>query len=54
MINGFIDGERLSYVTPRGRALADECLSQSKKRTSANDVIDRLSKLVQGFEAPSA
>ena len=52
MINGFIDDERLSYVTPRGCALADEFLSQSKKRTSANEVIDRLSKLVQRFEGP--
>ena len=52
MINGFIDGERLPYATPCGCALADEFLSQSKKRKSANEVIDRLSKLVRRFEGP--
>jgi uncharacterized protein YwgA len=50
MIDGFLRGERQSHVTPSGCAVANEFLDQSE--TTANDTIDRLSKLVQGYESP--
>lgn len=50
MIDGFLSGERQSHVTPSGCAVANEFLDQSE--TTANDTIDRLSKLVQGYESP--
>lgn len=49
-IDGFLSGERQSHVTPSGCAVANEFLDQFE--TSANDTIDRLSKLVQGYESP--
>lgn len=50
MIDGFLSGERQAHVTPSGCAIADEFLDQAE--TKANDIIDRLSKLVQGYESP--
>jgi O-acetyl-ADP-ribose deacetylase (regulator of RNase III) len=50
MISGFLSGERQSHVTPSGCAVANEFLGQFE--TTANDTIDRLSKLVQGYESP--
>lgn len=50
MISGFLSGERQSHVTPSGCAVANEFLDQFE--TTANDTIDRLSKLVQGYESP--
>ncbi|MHA7884210.1 type II toxin-antitoxin system antitoxin DNA ADP-ribosyl glycohydrolase DarG [Nitratireductor rhodophyticola] len=50
MIDGFLSGERQSHVTPSGCAVANEFLDQIE--ASANDTIDRLSKLVQGYESP--
>lgn len=50
MIDGFLSGERQSHVTPSGCAVANEFLDQSE--TAADDIIDRLSKLVQGYESP--
>lgn len=50
MISGFLSGDRLSHVTPSGYAIADEFLKDSD-RTGEN-VIERLGKLVQGYESP--
>jgi O-acetyl-ADP-ribose deacetylase (regulator of RNase III)/uncharacterized protein YwgA len=50
MIDGFLSGERQTHVTPSGCAIANEFLDQFE--TSANDTIDRLSKLIQGYESP--
>lgn len=50
MIDGFLSGERQSHVKPSGSAVASEFLDQFE--TSVNDTIDRLSKLVQGYESP--
>ncbi len=50
MIDGFLGGERQSHVTPSGCAIANEFLDQSEIPSS--DTIDRLSKLVQGYESP--
>ncbi len=50
MIDGFRSGERQSHVTPSGCAVANEFLNQAEP--AANDIIDRLSKLVQGYESP--
>lgn len=50
IIDGFVAGDRQSCVTPSGYAAADEFLKDKAK--SNNVVIDRLGKLVQGFESP--
>ncbi|WP_456304780.1 type II toxin-antitoxin system antitoxin DNA ADP-ribosyl glycohydrolase DarG [Acetobacter oeni] len=50
MIDGFLSGERQSHVTPSGCAVANEFLNQAG--TAASDIIDRLNKLVQGYESP--
>ncbi|KAB7614422.1 Appr-1-p processing protein [Amylibacter sp. SFDW26] len=50
MISGFTDGDRLSHVTPSGYAVADEYLTTT--RSSNGEIIDRLDKLIQGYESP--
>ena len=50
MIDGFLRGERQSHVTASGCAVANEFLD--KVETESSDTIDRLSKLVQGYESP--
>lgn len=50
MIEGFLSGERQSHVTPSGCAVANEYLN--KAETASDDIIDRLSKLLQGYESP--
>jgi O-acetyl-ADP-ribose deacetylase (regulator of RNase III) len=50
MISGFLTGDRQAHVTPSGYAVADEYLGKSKD--SGDEIIDRLSKLVQGYESP--
>lgn len=50
MISGFMTGDRQAHVTNSGCAVADEFLDKSD--TAAGDIIDRLSKLVQGYESP--
>jgi O-acetyl-ADP-ribose deacetylase (regulator of RNase III)/uncharacterized protein YwgA len=50
MINGFLTGDRQTHVTNSGCALADDFLDRPD--SGAADIIDRLSKLVQGYESP--
>ncbi len=50
MISGFVTGDRQTHVTNTGCALAEEFLS--KGNDSGEDIIDRLSKLIQGYESP--
>lgn len=50
VISGFHDGERRAHVTRHGCALADEYLRDNPK--NSNEIIDRLSKLIQGYESP--
>jgi O-acetyl-ADP-ribose deacetylase (regulator of RNase III) len=50
MISGFVTGDRRSRVTPSGYAVADEFLKSSDR--SSDDIIQRLDRLVQGFESP--
>jgi O-acetyl-ADP-ribose deacetylase (regulator of RNase III) len=50
MISGFLTGDRQTHVTNSGCAAADEFLSTHSPE--ASKVIDRLSKLVQGYESP--
>jgi len=50
MIDGFLSGERQTHVTASGCAVANEFLNQVEP--VAGDTIDRLSKLVQGYESP--
>ncbi|KZY45096.1 Appr-1-p processing protein [Roseovarius sp. HI0049] len=50
MIDGFLDGDRQSHVTPSGCAVANEFLNNANRQ--ADVTIDRLSKLVQGYESP--
>jgi len=50
MIDGFLDGDRQSHVTPSGCAVANEFLNKTNRQ--ADVTIDRLSKLVQGYESP--
>lgn len=49
MIAGFQTGDRQAHVTPSGYAAADEYLNSSD---AADRIIDRLGKLVQGYESP--
>lgn len=51
LIDGFTSGDRLAHVTPAGYAAADEFLSNSPDPDGPN-IIDRLDKLVQGYESP--
>lgn len=50
MIDGFLSGERQSHVTNSGCAVANEFLDNAESAPS--DTVDRLSKLVQGYESP--
>lgn len=50
MIDGFRNGDRQSHVTPSGCAVANEFLG--KTESASGDTIDRLNKLVQGYESP--
>jgi O-acetyl-ADP-ribose deacetylase (regulator of RNase III)/uncharacterized protein YwgA len=50
MIAGFLNGERQTHVTNSGCAIADDFLNQAGKQS--DDIIDRLSKLIQGYESP--
>ena len=50
MLKGFMTGDRQAHVSNSGCAVADEFLSQSGR--SSEEVIDRLSKLIQGYESP--
>lgn len=51
MINGFLTGERQTHVTNSGCAVADEFLGKSGS-DKPGIIIDRLNKLVQGYESP--
>jgi len=50
MVNGFLTGDRQTHVTNSGCAVADEFLGGSS--STASIIIERLSKLVQGYESP--
>lgn len=50
MIAGFLTGDRQTHVTNSGCAVADEFLSKSDH--GSEETIDRLSKLIQGYESP--
>jgi O-acetyl-ADP-ribose deacetylase (regulator of RNase III)/uncharacterized protein YwgA len=50
MIKGFLTGDRQTHVTNSGCAVAEEFLQ--KRSSNESEVIDRLSKLVQGYESP--
>jgi O-acetyl-ADP-ribose deacetylase (regulator of RNase III) len=50
MISGFMTGERQAHVTNSGCAVADEFLKDSGQESEK--VIDKLSKLIQGYESP--
>lgn len=50
VMSGFHDEERRAHVTRAGCALADEYLRDDPK--NSNEIIDRLSKLIQGYESP--
>jgi uncharacterized protein YwgA len=50
MISGFIEGDRQAHVTNSGCAAADEFLGKFSDNNDA--IIDRLSKLIQGYESP--
>ncbi|MVA72232.1 Appr-1-p processing protein [Agrobacterium vitis] len=50
VIKGFVSGDRQSHVTPGAYAAADEYLKESEN--SGADVIERLGKLIQGYESP--
>lgn len=50
MIAGFLTGDRQTHVTNSGCAIADDFLNQSGKQS--DDVTNRLSKLIQGYESP--
>jgi O-acetyl-ADP-ribose deacetylase (regulator of RNase III) len=50
MISGFLSGDRQAHVTNSGCAIADEFLSESDQ--GSDEIIDRLSKLIQGYESP--
>lgn len=50
MIKGFVSGNREAHVTSSGYALADDFLSNSL--STNENVIDRLDKLIQGYESP--
>lgn len=52
MVEGFTSEERLAKVTAGGYALADDYLIRENKSDQANDVIRRLSHLIEGFEGP--
>lgn len=52
MISGFLTGERQAHVTPSGCALADDFLNVCDNLGEHSVLIDKLSKLIQGYESP--
>jgi O-acetyl-ADP-ribose deacetylase (regulator of RNase III)/uncharacterized protein YwgA len=52
MVQGFSAPERMSHVTQGAYALADEYLGQAGKSQEAQRTIEKLSKLIQGYESP--
>ncbi len=50
MIRGFLTGDRQAHVTPSGCAAADDFLAHAID--DGTEIIDRLSKLIQGYESP--
>lgn len=50
MISGFLTGDRQAHVTPSGCAAADEYLAL--RADDGSEIINRLSKLIQGYENP--
>jgi len=50
MISGFMTGERQAHVTNSGCAVADEFLGGCDR--DSDGVVDKLSKLIQGYESP--
>jgi O-acetyl-ADP-ribose deacetylase (regulator of RNase III)/uncharacterized protein YwgA len=50
MISGFMTGERQAHVTNSGCAAADEFLSRCDQ--DSDEIVDKLSKLIQGYESP--
>lgn len=50
MISGFLGGDRQTHVTNSGCAVAEEFLDSSGQQN--NEIIKRVSKLVQGYESP--
>ena len=50
VMSGFHAGERRAHVTRAGCAIADEYLRDNPK--NSNELISKLSKLVQGYESP--
>ena len=50
MISGFMTGDRQAHVTNSGCAVADDFLNEADE--DSDEVIDRLSKLIQGYESP--
>ena len=50
MIKGFLTDDRQAHVTNSGCAVANEYLDNTS--SEAGKVVDRLSKLIQGYESP--
>lgn len=50
MIAGFLNEDRRAHVTPAGCAAADEFLQVD--RAGADEIIERLSHLIEGYESP--
>ena len=50
LIEGFVEGDRLSKVTPAGYAVADEFISNNLENAAI--LIERLDHLIQGYESP--
>ncbi|HVJ51735.1 MAG TPA: macro domain-containing protein [Aliidongia sp.] len=50
MINGFLTNDRRAHVTPIGCAAADDFLQDCER--PVEDIITRLSHLIQGYESP--
>lgn len=50
MIRGFATGDRQAHVTNSGCAVAEDFLNGADD--SGDEIIDRLSKLIQGYESP--
>jgi O-acetyl-ADP-ribose deacetylase (regulator of RNase III) len=52
MIKGFTAAERLTHVTPGAYALADDYICNIGKNEEAQSAIEKLSRLIQGYESP--
>ena len=50
MISGFLSSDRQAHITNSGCAAADEFIGKSS--AGSDKIIDRLSKLIQGYESP--